>query len=128
MQKVVVSPVLVIIMLMVPFTTIDNSSKMLEEPIVVKNATMDSYNDSVFEQEVITLETAKILDHLRLSNNEGVIIGVVDNLQAGNSIHSFGTINVTLTSQSSHMFIAKYDSNLCILGGCGKIAPSFQSI
>ena len=46
---------------------------------------------------------------------------MVDNLQGGNNIHSFGTINVTLTSTSSHMFIAKYDSNFAFLWV--KIAP-----
>ncbi|MCS5533846.1 MAG: hypothetical protein NZ736_06280 [Candidatus Poseidoniaceae archaeon] len=103
---------LVVLLLLMPFTAIDNSLKTLDEPIVVNNATMDSYNHSVFEQEVITLESGKILDHLRLSNNEGVLIGVLDNLQGGNNIHSFGAINVTLTSTSIYMFVAKYDSNL----------------
>lgn len=102
---------LVVLLLLMPLTAIDNSPKILAEPIVVNNATMDSYNHSVYEQEVITLQSGKILDHLRLSNNEGVLIGVLDNLQGGNNIHSFGAINVTLTSASSHMFIAKYDSN-----------------
>ena len=102
---------LVVLLLLMPLTAIDNSPKNLDEPIVVNNATMDSHNHSVFEQEVITLESGKILDHLRLSNNEGVLIGVLDNLQGGNNIHSFGAINVTLTSTSIYMFVAKYDSN-----------------